>query len=297
MDEEVKVTDVVILKQLPVIEERLAVLRDEITAKVDSALSMECTEDTVKEIKKVRASLKKDATDFETKRKDIKKKILEPYEQFEAVYKQYIGNLYQDADRELAGRINQVEDSLKGEKKDELIRYFDELKEANGLADEEITLEDSGVNITLSASMKSLKDAVKAFVERVRDELSAIAKDANAEEVLVEYRKTLNLSSALLIVSERHRQIDEIKRKSDGEAKEREDEAAKVAEIDALILEEQAKDNGEDDAFAAPVVEEIADTSDVYEVCFRVSGTIEQIKALKTFLVDNGFDYEQIELV
>ena len=186
---------------------------------------------------------------------------------------------------------------MRSEKRDELFRYFEELKEANGLSSEDITLEDSGVNITLSASMKSLKDAVKAFVERVRDELSAIAKDANAEEVLVEYRKTLNLSSALLIVSERHRQIDEIKRKSDGEAKEREDEAAKVAEIDALIAEEQAKDNGEDDAFAAPVVEEIADTSDVYEVCFRVSGTIEQIKALKTFLVDNGFDYEQIELV
>ena len=296
MDEETKVTDVVILKQLPVIEERLVVLRDEINAKVADALSLTCTEDTVKEIKKVRANLKKEAMDFEARRKDIKKQILAPYEQFEAVYKEYIGDLYKDADAELARRIGDVENSLKDEKREELYAYFAELCEANGLTEDDVAFEEIPVGITLSASMKSLKDATKQFVERVRDELAAIAKDANAEEVLIEYRKNKNLSQALLTVSERHRQMEEIRRRSEAGAEDR--EAEKVAEIDAILAEKA----DEEDAFGAPTVEAVetattAANEDVYEIAFQVRGTLSALSVLKAFLVDNGYEYEQVQLV
>ena len=296
MDEKTKVTDVVILKQLPVIEERLVVLRDEINAKVADALSLTCTEDTVKEIKKVRANLKKEATDFETRRKDIKKQILAPYEQFEAVYKEYIGDLYKDADAELARRIGDVENSLKDEKREELYAYFAELCEANGLTEDDVAFEEIPVGITLSASMKSLKDATKQFVERVRDELAAIAKDANAEEVLIEYRKNKNLSQALLTVSERHRKMEEIRRRSEAGTEDR--DAEKVAEIDAILAEKADKE----DAFGEPTVEavETATTSpdeDVYEITFQVRGTLSALSILKAFLVDNGYEYEQVQIV
>lgn len=301
MENENGVTDVVVLKQLPVIEERLAVLRDEINAKVSAALAMECTEESVKEIKKVRASLKKEATDFEEKRKDIKRKILEPYEAFEGVYKQYIGNLYKDADSELSSRINSVEDSLKERRLDDLMDYFDECVTACGLTFEDISFVDCGVNVTLSASMKSMKETIKTAVERVRNELAAIEKDPNADEVLVEYRKCKNLSMALLTVSERHREMEEIRRRAEQNAQVQEEEAAKVAEIDAIVSERQEEDQSNEDAFSAPVVEAVdeapkqdAKDTDLYEVTFRVRGTLQQMIAMKTFLHMNKMEYEQI---
>lgn len=302
MDEESKVTDVVVLKQLPIIEERLAVLHDEITEKVNAALSLECTEETVKEIKKVRANLKKESTDFETRRKDIKKKILEPYEQFESVYKKYIGDLYNSADRELAAKITQVENGLKQSRIDELMDYFEECVEASGLTFDDLSFMDLGVNVTLSASMKSLKDSVKSGVERIRNELAVIAQDPNSEEVLIEYRKTHNLSQALLTVSERHRQMEGLRRKAELNASERESDADHVAQIDEILQEAEAqKQDSDDNAFSAPVVESLdaleTTTEDEYEVVFRVVGSIPEISALKKYLVENGYNYEQIELV
>ena len=49
--------DLIRVAQLPVIEEHLKALSDEIDAKVSEAMSMVCTEDTVKSVKKVRAEL------------------------------------------------------------------------------------------------------------------------------------------------------------------------------------------------------------------------------------------------
>ena len=46
----------IVLRQLPVIEEHLHKIKDEITSKVETALSLVCAEDTVKTVKSARAS-------------------------------------------------------------------------------------------------------------------------------------------------------------------------------------------------------------------------------------------------
>ena len=50
----------IIVKQLPVIEDQLAAVKESITERVNQALSLVCTEDTYKDIKKVRAELNKE---------------------------------------------------------------------------------------------------------------------------------------------------------------------------------------------------------------------------------------------
>ena len=82
--------EIIIVKQLPIIEERLKEISEQSQQKVAAALAMTCTEDTVKSVKALRAYLSKDFQELEKKRKDVKGKILAPYEQFEAVYRTYL---------------------------------------------------------------------------------------------------------------------------------------------------------------------------------------------------------------
>ena len=45
--------NIIVVKQLPIIEERLRELKADIESRTSAAMSMECTEDTVKEVKKI----------------------------------------------------------------------------------------------------------------------------------------------------------------------------------------------------------------------------------------------------
>ncbi len=58
--------DLIVVKQLPIIQEKLKELSAKIDKKVENAKSLICTEDTVKEVKQVRAGLNKEFKDLET---------------------------------------------------------------------------------------------------------------------------------------------------------------------------------------------------------------------------------------
>ena len=79
--------ELIVIKQLPVIEERLRELSTEIDEKINVALALECTEDSYKDVKKARAELKKQFDELESKRKDVKNAVLTPYNNFEEIYK------------------------------------------------------------------------------------------------------------------------------------------------------------------------------------------------------------------
>ena len=80
---ETKKEELIVVKQLPIIEERLKSLSDEIDVKVANAMELVVSDETIKEVKKVRAELNKDFTELETQRKMVKERVLAPYEAFE----------------------------------------------------------------------------------------------------------------------------------------------------------------------------------------------------------------------
>lgn len=77
--------DLIIVKQLPQIEEHLKELSTEIDKKVENAKSLICTEENVKAIKQVRADLNKEFKEVEEQRKTVKEQVLKPYNDFEIV--------------------------------------------------------------------------------------------------------------------------------------------------------------------------------------------------------------------
>lgn len=277
------IKDLIEVKQLPVIEEQLRSVSTVIDERVKNATSLVCTEESVKTIKEIRAELNKDYKEFESKRKLVKEQVLKPYNDFENVYKECISDKFRNADIILKGKIDNVENELKSKKEKEIKDYFEEYKEANNI--DFITYEQARINVTLSASMKSLKEQAKQFIDKIVDDLKLIETQEHKTEILVEYKQTLNVSQAITSVTNRFKAIEEEKKRQE----------QKVVHIEMNENHEITKESYEqlENIFNKPLEqpkEEIQE--DILTLRFTVRGTRTKLKALKEFLENGGYDYE-----
>ena len=277
------IKDLIEVKQLPVIEEQLRSVSTVIDERVKNATSLVCTEESVKTIKEIRAELNKDYKEFESKRKLVKEQVLKPYNDFENVDKECISDKFRNADIILKGKIDNVENELKAKKEKEIKEYFEEYKTANNIGF--ITYGQARINVTLSASMKSLKEQAKQFIDKIVDDLKLIETQEHKTEILVEYKQTLNVSQAITTVTNRFKAIEEEKKK----------EEQKVVHIEMNENHEITKESYEqlENIFNKPLEqpkEEIQE--DILTLRFTVRGTRTKLKALKEFLENGGYDYE-----
>ena len=270
------------VKQLPVIAEQLQTIKADVTARVETALSLVCTEDTVKTVKQARAELNNELKGWEEKRKEVKKAVMSPYEQFEAVYKDCITDVFKKADNELKNKISDVENGLKEQKRAEVKAYYSEYAESAGI--DFVTFERANINITLSASLKSLKEQAKTFIDKIVDDLALIATQEHKAEILVEYKQTLNVSAAITGVTNRFKLIEEEKAR-EAERQQREQAAAETVKK----VEEIAPPPVAEPIITPPVVEE---SDPVLTLAFKVTAPKSKLKALKAFLINGGYDYE-----
>lgn len=267
------------VKQLPVIENQLRSVSTVIDERVKNATSLVCTEESVKTIKEIRAELNKDYKEFENKRKLVKEQVLKPYNDFENVYKECISDKFRNADIILKGKIDNVENELKSKKEKEIKDYFEEYKEANNI--DFITYEQARINITLSASMKSLKEQAKQFIDKIVDDLKLIETQEHKTEILVEYKQILNVSQAITSVTNRFKAIEEEKKKIEQEK-----------ELQKFVVDtaKESDKYSEQIILISPSVEE--KTEEILTLKFTVRGTRTKLRELKQFLESGGYDYE-----
>lgn len=291
---------VITLKQLPIIEEHLQLVKADVETRTKNAMQLVCTEETRGDVKKIRAELGKEFTSMEEQRKRVKEAIMEPYNQFEAVYKECISDPYKKADAELKRRVDEVEAGLKADKKKAVQAYFDELCKANNLP--WLRFEQMNLKIGLSTSVNGTKTALTSTVLKIAEEVQELSQHENSAELLVEYKKSLNVALALSTVRARHEQIElqkqqEAERRAALEQQQAAEEkvqqvidSAHVPQPDAVqppIEEVPAPD--EETPAEAPTA-----AQDVYEVKFTVRGTIEQLRNLKQFIMQEGMSYDDI---
>jgi len=271
--------ELIVIKQLPVIEEKLKQLSEDISEKVESAKALVCTEENVKTIKQVRANLNKEFIQVENQRKAVKEQILEPYMKFEKIYKEYISDKYKSADEDLKTKINTVENELKVQKEQEIKNYFEELKTANNI--DFVTYEQAKINVTLTASKKSLKEQVDSFINKILDDLKLIETQDNKAEILVEYKKDLNVSRAITEVVNRKEELLKIQQQ----------------QIDRNLQEEKNRiqENLHNLASANTgnqTQQEVQTQEKIYKITFTVTGTAVRLKQLKDYMLREGYQYE-----
>lgn len=279
--------DLIVVKQLPIIEERLKSLSDEIDTKVNSALALPCTNENKQIVKAARAELNSTFKDLEEQRKTVKNAIMAPYEQFNSVYKACVSDKLTAADATLKKRIDKIENEVKAQNEADTKAYFDEYLCSKNI--DFVCFEDAKINVTLSASLKSLKEQAQQFIDRIADDLNLIDTQEFKEEILIEYKNNLNCSQAITTVVARHKAIEEQKaRQAEIEArKQAQAEAAKKVEAVAAKQEEVLSPPTE------KPVEPAKPKEKMYATTFKVTGSIEKLRALKTFLEEGGYTYEQ----
>lgn len=282
----------IVVKQLPVFEEHLHTMRDFAKERVAEALKMAVTEDTVKAVKAMRAELNKEYAALETARQAAKKAVMEPYNRLEAVYRDCVTDVYAPADQQLKEKIAQVEDGLRRQKTEEVRAYFDECCQAAGL--DWLTFERAELSVTLSASMKSLKEQAKKIVEQIAADTAFLHTQPHAAELIVEYQSTLNVAAAVTTVQQRHAAIQREQEKKNQQAALRGKENKAEQKVGRIL------------ASAAPLRAPIevagaglprssslpGGPQEKLSVTFTVSGTRAQLQALKQFLIKGGYQYE-----
>lgn len=272
--EENKLNDLVIIEQLPIIKEKLQIISDEVDKEIEYALSLECNDDSVKEVKNARARLNKIKTTMEDKRKQVKNAVLNPYNKFETIYNDLVKNKLASADTTLKEIIDSVENQLKQQKEDELRTFAEQWFVSKNIRDI-VSFEDIGLNITLSTSMKNLKEQIVDFCEKVFNDLKLIELEEYSDEILLEYKQNRDFSKSKLDVIERHKQLEEIQKQQEMKQEQEKQEEQVVEKVDEIV---------------APV--EVIEDDELITVSFKVTGTKEQIKKIKELIIEMGIDYE-----
>lgn len=211
------------LKVLPVIEHDLATvgkLVDERLAQLNVA-NLVATDETIQAMKSLRADLNKELKEYEEQRKVVKDLITKPYSEMETVYKQMVSDKYKEATGILKDKIGEFENLVKTNKRNEVEEYFNE---AVSMFDVEwLTFEMLKMDINLSTTVKKYKEEVAEAIKKVVGDVELIEMQQYAIEMMVEYKKDLNISRSIKEVAERkERERKEIQARIDAEIERRE---------------------------------------------------------------------------
>lgn len=275
------------VKQLPIIEERLLSLKEKWERAAKDAEAMVCTEDTVQAVKAERAKLRQEFDILENQRKAAKKMVMEPYERFEAIYRECVSISYTKADERFKAKIAEVENEQKRRCEEGLRGYFAELCAFHHL--DWLTYERAGIKVDMASAKaktpKKLREQLEAFVTGVAESARNISSLDDAAEIMEEYQRSLNSAGATFTVRERHRRIEEQKAAQEARKAAQEQEAAMVHRVEAL---------------AAPVVVDAPAQEETVRVSFVMHPTMSQweekikpiMEQLKQICIEEGVQYE-----
>lgn len=269
---EININEIVKIEQMPKVFSQLEKIGKFIDEQIKDIDKLECTEENKQEVKKRRAEINNTLKLLDDRRKEIKATLLEPYDIFNNKYEEECKNKLLNASDVLKTKIDTIENTQKQEKENELREFVEEHCKANNV---HIDFEKLGLNITLSASIKSLKEQAKTFIEKVASELKLIEQEEYCDEILYEYNKTLDYVDSKTKVIERHKELQEMHMKMEEVKDTKQQEQEIIEKVDEAI------------EITAPVEIEEQQT---YQ--FTVKATKTQIKQLIEFMKELGISYE-----
>lgn len=249
------------------IESNMAEVKKQALAIKEHYEKLVITEDMIPEIKKEKAEVNKAKGAVSDYRKNIVKDFNKPLEEFVNLAKETEKSL-SDTYNSINDQVAKYEDEIKLKKEEEIKAYFAEY--AAYLQLDFVPYERAGVNVTLSASSKSLKTTVKTFLDKVKEDLDLIDTQDHKAEILAEYKQTLDVSKSILTVKDRI---------------EREEKEKAKIEVKREVPNVQV----EEIVHAPKEIKE----EPIYTMTFKVEGTIQQLKKIKEFLEKEGIKYDR----
>ena len=274
--------DTISIYDLSVTEKNLQRIAEECREKIEAAKAMACTEETKQAVKKTRTELKKKFEEYETERKVRTAEYEKPLKDFKALYDKYIKIPFTEADAEKKKKIDDVEDIQKLEKANNVMVYAIELIKAYSLDWLGPDVMRIMPKINLTDSETKLQKQVTATLDRIKKDVDYINKLESKDEILAEYMESLDMTQALDTVERRKQAILKAQQTSQTYT---EQENIKQ-EVEETVTQ-----------LAPPVVEEETPEENisempVFQMTFTVTGTMQQLKALKAFLIENNIEFK-----
>lgn len=251
------------VEQIPIITEKLHEVAKDIEGKVTYAKNLICTEQNKQSIKTIRTNLKKDFEEYESQRKAVKEKIMAPYMQFESVYKECISDKFKAADKDLKDKIDAIEVEQKNRIEQESREFLEQCKKDSNV--DFVTFEQLNIKIGLSDTLTKIKKQIQSTIDKIVDDLKLIDIQENKTEVLVEYKRSLNVSEAITTVVARKKEIE---------------------------IENQKTDEQKITQKIGKVIPETPTNEKIFTITFKVTGTAIKLKQLKDYLIREGYQYE-----
>lgn len=219
------------------IEWNNAQIKTEVERMMTAYTDVAYTEDTMKQAKEDRAFLNKFSKSIDDRRKAVKAKCMEPYEQFEKEVKEVLDLIKKPAAM-IDAQIKAFEEQQKQEKKDKLEavyrEHIEDLEELFGF--DKIFIPQY---LNASYSLKKASEDIIGKIERIKTDLRSIDTfcgkyKTNAKDV---YIQTLDVSKAMAEES----RLKELDAKLEAERIRKEEEAERKREQEAAAKAEQAR--------------------------------------------------------
>lgn len=234
-DKSLDLTEIVKVTQLPKIYSQLEIIGKYIDKNLEGLDDLECTEENKQKVKNRRSEINKTLDVLENKRKEIKKAIEEPYNQFVEKYDTECKNKLKNASASLTEKINQIEDKQRAFKRTTLESFFKQYQEYYHL-ENLVNFGDLGLNITITASEKQLKEQIVNTLMRIASEVNLINQDENREQLLYEYKASnFDYVKAKTNLAERLNTANKLFKDSNRSQEKIESENAVVQNVETLI--------------------------------------------------------------
>jgi hypothetical protein len=285
--------DLIVVEQIPKIKERCEDAAAEIDKRLSIVDSLVCTEESLKDIKKIRADFNKELAVVEKLRIEVKEKVLNPYDDFLAVYNRCIRDKYAAAKKTLDTKIGEVESELRTRKEEKIKAYYNEYAKSS-LVTEYADFDRQMGGFRTSDSEASLKKACKAHIDRIASDIKAIETQPEElqAEILAEFKKLLSATDAITIVSDRHKAIKEQMEAQQARETAQAAEAGAEAKVnEATATAPLAPPTAIASPTAAPTAPPI-DPNKIVTVPFKVTATYQKVKELKQYLINGGYQFE-----
>jgi coenzyme F420-reducing hydrogenase alpha subunit len=199
--------EIIKVEQLPVIAERLHEIKAKIEAEAEALTSLEVSDETLQIAKNARANFNKILKDLDDRRKAVKKIAMQPIDKFEETFKECITEPGKQALAKADAKIAMVTVKRTEEKIAKAKEYYGKIASESGL--EWLEFDRLGVKVNASDSDSKIYGAIDDVCDKIASDVKLIMMGEYADEVMYEFKKSLNAIKSTVDVMERHKALAE----------------------------------------------------------------------------------------
>lgn len=182
-------------------------LKEQATEIAHFVSQIEVTEENVKEAKKLLATLNKNVERLNRRRIDIKNEILKPYEDFANQVKD-IETTVKNADKIVRDQVKEMEERERNEKRAELEQIWADRIELYDFA-KVMSFDDwlKPQHLNKTQTIKKSEVDMTEYLERIEREIETLSGMDDADELIMEYKQSQDMSKAIQAVKDRKERI------------------------------------------------------------------------------------------